>query len=495
MQTQTTLPIQVSPASAAPQRTNASQGADSAQFSQALSREMEQRQHSPAPAASSQPARQQAAPAPRPQSAQAPAQPPLKPADAKTADATPADAKPAEGKSATASSDAGADAAKDDAADAAAVTPVADMLALVASFNQPAAAAATPAAASTEGALQAAVLSGYVGKPAIAETETGDAATAGTGKALPALASAADDSAPSFKEVAQAIDSAARLSIKAPGGAAAKAAEPDAPPALPGAEAKAADAAAPKSTIAADTIARPATTENKLATLAVPARASDAAQASDATPAAGQAKANAGLAQAPLADAAAVRTREAVAETIVLKEAPVAAPLMAPVQQASVAMAQAATGIPADRIAARVGTPGWDNQVGQKIIWMVAGKEQSASLTLNPPDMGPMQVVLNVTNDQATVTFTAAQPEVRQALENAMPKLREMMSESGIALGNATVNAGMPDQRQAQHGEQSRGQGSGARFGNGGGAPAVDGAPTPRPTRVDGGAGLVDTFA
>jgi flagellar hook-length control protein FliK len=490
MQTQTTLPIQVSPASAAPQRTNASQGADSAQFSQALSREMEQRQHSPAPAASSQPARQQAAPASRPQSAQAPAQPPAKPADAKTADT-----KPAEGKPATASSDAGADAAKDDAADAAAATPVADMLALVASFNQPAAAAVTPAAASTEGALQAAALSGYAGKPAVAETETGDAAAAGTGKALPALASVADDSAPSFKEVAQAIDSAARLSIKALGGAAAKAAEPDAPPALPGAEAKAADAAAPKSTIAADTIARPATTDNKLAALAVPARASDAAQASDAAPAAGPAKADASLARAPLADASAVRTREAVAETIVPKEAPLAAPLMAPVQQASVAMAQAATGVPADRIAARVGTPGWDNQVGQKIIWMVAGKEQSASLTLNPPDMGPMQVVLNVTNDQATVTFTAAQPEVRQALENAMPKLREMMSESGIALGNATVNAGMPDQRQAQHGEQSRGQGSGARFGSGGSGPAVDGAPTPRPARVDGGAGLVDTFA
>ena len=124
-------------------------------------------------------------------------------------------------------------------------------------------------------------------------------------------------------------------------------------------------------------------------------------------------------------------------------------------------MAQAVTGAPADRIAARVGTPGWDNQVGQKIVWMVAGKEQSATLTLNPPDMGPMQVVLSVTNDQATVTFSAAQPEVRQALENAMPKLREMMSESGIALGNATVNAGTPDQRQAQQGEQARGQARG----------------------------------
>jgi flagellar hook-length control protein FliK len=170
-------------------------------------------------------------------------------------------------------------------------------------------------------------------------------------------------------------------------------------------------------------------------------------------------------------------------------------PMTAPVQQASLAMAQAIGGAPIDKIAARVGTPGWDNQVGQKIIWMVAGKEQTASLTLNPPDMGPMHVVLSVTNDQATVTFTAAQPEVRQALEAAMPKLREMMGENGIALGNATVNAGTPDGRQAQQGEQQRGQATGTRFGN----TSPDAAPislTPaRQGRVGGGIGMVDTFA
>ena len=37
-----------------------------------------------------------------------------------------------------------------------------------------------------------------------------------------------------------------------------------------------------------------------------------------------------------------------------------------------------------------------------------------------------------------------------------MPKLREMMSESGIALGNATVDAGTPDQRQAQDEQPGR---------------------------------------
>jgi flagellar hook-length control protein FliK len=185
----------------------------------------------------------------------------------------------------------------------------------------------------------------------------------------------------------------------------------------------------------------------------------------------------------------------AVADNAVREVA--AAPVSAPVQQASLNIAQAAAGVHTDKIAARVGTPGWDNQVSQKIVWMVAGKEQSATLTLNPPDLGPMQVVLSVNNDQATVTFSSAQPEVRAALENAMPRLREMLDESGVALSNASVNAGMPDQRQAQ-GDQRAGNngnhGNGpARFETNGSASEAAARSAARP--ATGGNGLVDTFA
>ncbi|WP_426211692.1 flagellar hook-length control protein FliK [Massilia sp. TWP1-3-3] len=198
-----------------------------------------------------------------------------------------------------------------------------------------------------------------------------------------------------------------------------------------------------------------------------------------------------------------VRGREAALPDQMPKELPVTAPAAAPVQQASLAMANVVNGVGAgagagDRIAARVGTPAWDNQVGQKIVWMVAGKEQSASLTLNPPDMGPMQVVLSVTNDHATVTFSSATPEVRQALEDAMPKLREMMSESGIALGNASVNDGSAQQQQ-----QARDDASG-RMGRGGGrlegdasgsAGQAEAKVAERPKRTGQLPGLVDTFA
>ncbi len=148
-----------------------------------------------------------------------------------------------------------------------------------------------------------------------------------------------------------------------------------------------------------------------------------------------------------------------------------------------------------DKIQPNVGSAGWDQAVGNKITWMATGGIQSASLTLNPPDLGPMQVVLNVHNQQADATFITAQPEVKQALEAAMPRLREMMDQAGIQLGQATVNTGMPNQQQGANGGQQQSR-STSGAGNGGqdqdGEITVAGAATATTTS---GLGLVDTFA
>jgi flagellar hook-length control protein FliK len=141
-----------------------------------------------------------------------------------------------------------------------------------------------------------------------------------------------------------------------------------------------------------------------------------------------------------------------------------------------------------DKLTPAVGTPAWDQALGQKIVWMAQGGEQSASLTMNPPDLGPMQVVLSVSNNQATVEFMAAQPEVRQALEAALPRLRDMMSESGIQLGQANVSAGGQ--------QQFAGSDGGGRSGGRGNDHAGAEAPQVRQGMVriarD---GTVDTFA
>jgi flagellar hook-length control protein FliK len=88
----------------------------------------------------------------------------------------------------------------------------------------------------------------------------------------------------------------------------------------------------------------------------------------------------------------------------------------------------------------RFGDAGWDNALGQKVLWMVSQQQQVAELTLNPPDLGPLQVVLSISNDEASATFVSQHADVRQALEAALPRLKEMMAESGITLNSATVS-------------------------------------------------------
>lgn len=147
----------------------------------------------------------------------------------------------------------------------------------------------------------------------------------------------------------------------------------------------------------------------------------------------------------------------------------------------------------------RVETPmqdqkAWASDVGQKIVWMVGNEKQSAQLTLNPPQMGPIEISLNINRDSATALFVSANPEVREALESAMPRLREMLAGAGIELGQANVSA--ESSRQQQGGNDnarpgaSRWMADNAILGGDSGEAAGPGAGT-----IQRGNGLVDLFA
>lgn len=139
----------------------------------------------------------------------------------------------------------------------------------------------------------------------------------------------------------------------------------------------------------------------------------------------------------------------AIAQKIHDMATPTSTPAIVQMSQIPLNLLQASTTPLTEKLTQQVGTQGWDQALGQKIVWMVAGAQQSATLTLNPPDLGPLQIILNVTNDQADATFISAQPEVRHALEAALPKLREMMNEAGIQLSDATVSSNASNQHGA----------------------------------------------
>lgn len=138
------------------------------------------------------------------------------------------------------------------------------------------------------------------------------------------------------------------------------------------------------------------------------------------------------------------------------------------------------------------GKTGWDQAISQKVVWMVGAGEQSATLTLNPPDLGPLQVVIHVHNDQADTTFISDNAEVRQALQDGLSNLRDKMSESGIQLGQANVSSGEQSQQQFQQAAQ---QNLGTTQFSGNGTASVAEKAVAANTLVRVSNGLVDTFA
>ena len=143
-----------------------------------------------------------------------------------------------------------------------------------------------------------------------------------------------------------------------------------------------------------------------------------------------------GAGHAPFEAAEAARALPQEAQTL---PAAAAAPADATaVAHAAAAPAHAAPTAEAPSVV-RVDTPvggrGWDAEVGQKIVLMANRQESRAELTLTPPHLGRVEVSITLNGDQTSAAFVSASPAAREALEQALPRLREILAESGITLG------------------------------------------------------------
>ncbi|MFZ8198793.1 flagellar hook-length control protein FliK [Alteromonas portus] len=121
--------------------------------------------------------------------------------------------------------------------------------------------------------------------------------------------------------------------------------------------------------------------------------------------------------------------------------------------------------------AVNIHKPEGQQQLNEKIRWMVNARNTMAEIRLDPPEMGSMQVRVNVAGDAASVSFVVQSQQAKEALADAMPKLRDMLSEQGIELGDAQVrkdNSSGNDNGQQLANDNSRGNGAGNRGENDG---------------------------
>jgi len=100
--------------------------------------------------------------------------------------------------------------------------------------------------------------------------------------------------------------------------------------------------------------------------------------------------------------------------------------------------------------------PAWATDFGQKLLWFAANDKQLAQLTLNPPQLGAVEITLKIDKDGANAHFVSANADVRGAIETALPRLREMFASAGIDLGQASV--GSESFRQQSDGQQDTSQ-------------------------------------
>ena len=101
----------------------------------------------------------------------------------------------------------------------------------------------------------------------------------------------------------------------------------------------------------------------------------------------------------------------------------------------------------------------WGKVLSSRVVWMAREGVQQAELRLNPARLGPVEVKLHMNNDAsqtASVTFVAAHAATRDALEQALPRLRESFQENGMNLADANVS----DQSPEQQAEDSENDGS-----------------------------------
>ncbi len=105
------------------------------------------------------------------------------------------------------------------------------------------------------------------------------------------------------------------------------------------------------------------------------------------------------------------------------------------------------------------GQEAWAEDVGNQVRWMLGRAESKAELVLTPPNLGKLEVSINLNGDQTTAQFIASSQAARDALERAMPQLREVLQQAGIMLGDANVSTSQ--QGAGGEGQEGRGRNGG----------------------------------
>jgi len=139
--------------------------------------------------------------------------------------------------------------------------------------------------------------------------------------------------------------------------------------------------------------------------------------------------------------------------------------------------------------------PRFGSALSERVQWLVKEGIQSAELTLHPQDMGPIRIEMSIDGTATSIDFAATQADTRAAIEQSLPRLRDLLADQGLQLGGTQIGADTsrqdnPGNRARQSAGTSRTATVGIPEATSDGV-AVSGMPAPRRK----GAGRIDLFA
>ncbi|XQW85844.1 flagellar hook-length control protein FliK [Thalassotalea piscium] len=110
--------------------------------------------------------------------------------------------------------------------------------------------------------------------------------------------------------------------------------------------------------------------------------------------------------------------------------------------------------------------------VKEKVMVMINQKLQQIEIRLDPPELGSLHVKVNLQHDQAVVSFIVQNQQAKEALDQNMGKLRDMLSQNGVDVGDTNVEQ-QQQQASGENGDTSQG-----RHFNGGTSSELEGEQT-----------------
>lgn len=107
---------------------------------------------------------------------------------------------------------------------------------------------------------------------------------------------------------------------------------------------------------------------------------------------------------------------------------------------------------------AQFNDPQFSRNLNEQVLMMAGQGVHKAHISLNPHELGPLEIRLSVIEDEVSVQLISGNPAVRESIEQAMPRLRELFGEAGLKLGQHDVSSGFAEGKSSDFADADKQQ-------------------------------------